>query len=137
MTTMAVTGDTQDGERVSFEGARAAIQQARTDLSGAVGHVPAIAGEARHRAGRVAEQLPGAFGRVRSGAESAVTGLQTLPDSGLRLLAAASIGLGAGLRFAGAPRLVALAGLAPASVFVFAIVSRPRRSHQAPHPVQA
>ncbi len=136
MTTMEVTGDTQDGERKPFQGARAAIDQAGTEVSGVVAHVPAIAGEARLRAGQVAERLPGAFGRVRSGAERTVTTLQALPDSGLRLLAAASIGLGAGLRFAGAPRLVALAGFAPASIFGFAIVSRPRRSRAAPHQVQ-
>jgi hypothetical protein len=47
-----------------------------------------------------------------------------MPDSGLRLLAAASLGFGAGLRLAGAPRLATLAGLAPASVFGFAIMSR-------------
>ena len=35
-----------------------------------------------HRAGQVAERLPGAFGRVRSGAENTVTSLQTMPDSG-------------------------------------------------------
>jgi hypothetical protein len=59
-----------------------------------------------------------------------------MPDSALRLLAAASIGLGAGLRLAGAPRLVTLAGFAPASIFGFAIMSRPRRIHLALHPTQ-
>ena len=77
----------------------------------------------------VADQLPTAFDRVRSGAGSTVTRLQTMPDSGLRLLAAASIGLGAGLRLAGAPRLAILAGFASASVLGFAIVSRPNRVH--------
>jgi hypothetical protein len=41
----------------------------------------------------------------------------------------ASIGLGAGLRLAGAPRLATLAGLAPASIFGFAIMSRPGKAH--------
>ena len=74
--------ETQDGEQESFEGARAAIDQARTEMSRAIGHVPEIAGEARDRAGQVADRLPGAFDRVRSGAESTVTSLQTMPDFG-------------------------------------------------------
>ena len=136
MTANEVTMETQDGEQESFEGARAAIDQARTEVSKAVGHVPGIAGKARDRVEQVAEALPGTFDSVRSGAEKGVTRLQTMPDSALRLLAAVSIGLGSGLRLAGAPRLVTLAGFAPASIFGFAIVSRPRRSHLAAHPAQ-
>ena len=136
MTTIEVTTETQDIEPESFEGARAAIDQARIGVSNAIGHVPDIAGLARDRAEQVADRLPGAFVRVQSGAEKAVTRLQTMPDSALRLLAAASIGLGAGLRLAGAPRLVTLAGFAPASIFGFAIMSRPRRIHLALHPTQ-
>jgi hypothetical protein len=134
MTTPEITMETQENGPESFEGARAAIDQARTDVSKAIGHVPEIAGGARNRAGQVAERLPGAFDRVQSGAGSTMTRLQTMPDSALRLLAAASLGLGAGLRLAGAPRLVTLAGFAPASVLGFAIMSRPRRSHLASHP---
>ena len=51
--------------------------------------------------------------------------LQTLPDSTLRRLAATSVGLGAGLQVAGAPRLVTAAGLAPAALMGAAIVLRP------------
>ena len=137
MTTMEVTMETQDGERESFEGARAAIDQARTEVSKAIGHVPEIAGEARNRAEQVANRLPGAFDGMRSGAESGVTKLQTMPDSALRLLAAASVGFGAGLRLAGAPRLAALAGFAPAPILGFAIFSRPSRARPAPHGARA
>jgi hypothetical protein len=91
--------------------------------------VRGIAGNARRRVGQVADRVPEALVRVQSGARNTVTRLQTVPDSGLRLLAAASIGLGAGLRLAGAPRLATLAGLAPASIFGFAIVSRPSATH--------
>ena len=91
--------------------------------------VRGIAGDARRRAGQVADRVPGALGQVQSGVRNTVTRLQTMPDSGLRLLAAASIGLGAGLRLAGAPRLATLAGLAPASILGFAIVSRPSATH--------
>ncbi len=124
MTTTEITMETQDNGQASFAGARAAIDQARTGVAKAIGHVPEIAGAARHRAGQVGDRLPGAFDRVQSGAGSTVTGLQTMPDSALRLLAVASIGLGAGLRLARAPRLVTLAGFAPASILGFAIVSR-------------
>jgi hypothetical protein len=61
-----------------------------------------------------------------------VTSLQKIPDSELGLLAAASVGLGAGLGIAGAPRLASFAGFACASVLGFAMVSRPEdRSHDA------
>jgi hypothetical protein len=126
--------ETQENGQESFAGARSAIDQARTKGSEAIGHVPEIAGQARHRAEQVADRLPAALGRIRSGAQNTVTRLQTVPDSGLRLLAATSIGFGAGLRLAGAPRLATLAGLAPASILGFAIVSRPNRAHLEPHP---
>lgn len=136
MTTIVVTMETQDSEQEWTEGVRSAIEQARTEVSKAVGHVPGIAGQARYRAEQVAGRLPDAFGRVRTRAESTVTRLQTMPDSELGLLAAVSIGLGAGLRLAGASRLATLAGLAPASILGFAIVSRPSRAHLAPLPVR-
>lgn len=128
--------ETQEKGQESFAGARSAIGRVRTKGSEAIGHVPEAVGQARHRAGQVAERLPGALGRARSGAQSTVTKLQTVPDSGLRLLAATSIGFGAGLRLAGAPRLATLAGFAPASILGFAIVSRPNRVHLEPHPVR-
>ena len=43
----------------------------------------------------------------------------------LRWLAAGSVGLGAGLSLAGAPRLVVAAGVAPAVIIGAAIASRP------------
>jgi hypothetical protein len=102
--------------------------------SEAIGRVPAIAGKARHRAERVAGQLPGALDYARVRAGRSVTRLQEFPDSELRLMAAASVGLVAGLRLAGASRLATLAGMAPASIFGFAIVSRRGRTRPAPHP---
>jgi hypothetical protein len=125
MTATEVTMEIQDSERNLVESVRSATGHARTEVSEAIGHVPAIAGEVGHRAGQAAERLPAAFGHVRSGAQDTVTRLQTMPDSGLRLLAAASIGFGAGLRLGGAPRLATLAGFAPAPILGFAILSRP------------
>ena len=132
-TTTETTMETQGDGQESFERVRSAIDQARTEMSDAVGYVPAMVDEARDRAGQVAERLPGAFSSMRSGAESGVTRLQTMPESALRLLAAVSIGQGAGLRLAGAPRLVTLAGFAPASIMGFAIMTRPRPAPLAPH----
>jgi hypothetical protein len=65
-----------------------------------------------------------------------VTRLQTMSNSRLGLLAAASIGFGAGLRLAGAPRLATLAGFAPASILGFAIASRPNPTRAALRPAR-
>lgn len=110
---------------------RRTIGRARSGVSDIAGRMPEIAEKARHRAGQVAERLPGTVGRAQSGTEKTVTRLQTMSDSRLGLLAAASIGFGAGLRLAGAPRLATLAGFAPASIVGFAIVSRPSRGRLA------
>jgi hypothetical protein len=134
MTKMEVTMETQDGGREFSEGVHGLADQAESEAPEAAGHVREMADGARRRAGEVADRLPGAFSHVRAGAENAVTRLQTLPDSGLRLLAAVSLGLGAGLRLAGAPRLVTLTALAPASVLGFAIVSRPSKTLPELHP---
>lgn len=133
MTQTETMMETQEHGQRSLAGVRSATNRARTKVSEVVARVPEISGNARHRAGQVAERLPGAFGRVRSGAESSVTELQRMPDSRLRMLAAVSIGFGAGLRLAGASRLATFAGFAPASILGFAIISRPRL---APHPAR-
>jgi len=122
MTTPEITMETQENGPESFEAHELRSIRQRTDVSKAIGHVPEIAGGARNRAGQVAERAPGGVRpRAISGRGSTMTRLQTMPDSALRLLAAASLGLGAGLRLAGAPRLVTLAGFAAASVLGFAI----------------
>lgn len=132
MTTSEVPMDYQDGEPQRIGRFRGAIGRARTGVSRAIGHVPGIAGEARNRAGQVAVRLPHALGHARSGAQATVTKLQTVPDSGLRTLAAVSVGFGVGLRLSGKRRLAALAGFAPASILGFAIMSRPHKTRLAP-----
>jgi len=126
----------QDIEQKLVETGRGAVERARTEASDALGHVSEIAGEARHRAGQVADKLPEAFDEVRTGAQNGVTRLQAVPDSGLRLMAAASLGITAGLMLAGKRRLAALAGLAPASIFGFAILSRPQPANPEPKPTR-
>jgi hypothetical protein len=108
---------------------RTKIAQARTSASEALGRLPGLAGTTRDGAEQMAGRLPEAYAQASHGAQGAVTRLQKLPDSGLRLLAAASLGFGTGLRLAGASRLATLAGFAPASILGFAILSRP-------HPAQ-
>jgi hypothetical protein len=131
-----VAMETQTNGRRRFGGARDAIGGVRTKVSEAVAHVPEAVSYARREAGRVADRLPSTLGHVRAGAEGTVTNLQTMPDSGLRLLAAVSVGFGAGLRLAGKTRLATLAGFAPASIFGFAIFSRPRPARPEPRPVR-
>ena len=70
-------------------------------------------------------RVPGTVHATRAGAHGTTSALQTLPDPTLRWLAAGSVGLGAGLSLAGAPRLLVAAGLAPALILGAAIVARP------------
>jgi hypothetical protein len=74
---------------------------------------------------RAIARLPGALRAAWAGADSATGALQTLPDPALRWVAASSMGLGLGLRLAGAPRLVVAAGVAPGLLASAAIVLRP------------
>lgn len=131
-----VAVDNQANGRKRFGSVRNAIGGIRIKVSQAVAQVPEAVSYARREAWQVADRLPGTLGHVRAGAEGTVTNLQTMPDSGLRLLAAVSVGFGAGLRLAGKTRLATLAGFAPASIFGFAIFSRPRSARPEPRPVR-
>ena len=80
---------------------------------------------ARTSAATVIERVPGALRAMRAGVGGTTAALQSLPDSTLRWIAATSVGLGAGLRLAGAPRLVSAAGAAPALIVGAVIALRP------------
>ena len=82
-------------------------------------------GIARSGARLLVERAPGTIRATRAGAEGTTSALQTLPDTTLRWLAAGSVGLGAGLSLAGAPRLVVAAGVAPALIVGAAMALRP------------
>ena len=95
-------------------------------------HDPSVPGRttgavelARTSAATVIERAPGALRATRAGAQGVTTALQSLPDSTLRWIAATSVGLAAGLRLAGAPRLVSAAGAAPALIVGAVIALRP------------
>ena len=105
--------------------ASSAVGQVRDAVGGAIQHVPDLLASARSGAGQVAGAMPDAVERARHGAQGTATTLQKMPDQALRLLAAASIGLAAGLKLAGAPRLVALAAAVPALVVGGAVIARP------------
>jgi len=91
------------------------------------GAAAALAG-ARATADEVGTRLPGIASAGAEGAAGSVRMLQELADPRLQLLVAFSLGVGAGLWMAGAPRLVTLAALSPALVAGVAIASR-KQSH--------
>ncbi len=68
----------------------------------------------RSTAGDVGDRVPGLVGGVRNGAAAGARQVDGWPEQTRRLVAAASIGLGAGLAIAGVPRLVLGVALLPA-----------------------
>ncbi len=104
---------------------RSRADQVRGAIEGAVDHVPDVIESARSSAERVVGSLPDAAERARLGVEKTTTRLQILPDPTLRLVAAASVGLAAGLQLAGAPRLVSVLALVPALLAGGALATRP------------
>jgi hypothetical protein len=80
---------------------------------------------ARTSAAMLVERAPGTVRATRAGAHRTTSALQALPDETLRRLAVGSVGLGAGLYLAGAPRLIAVAGALPALIASAAVASRP------------
>jgi hypothetical protein len=105
----------------------ATVIDAAADLASKAqeGAAAAVAG-ARVVADEVGSRLPGIASAGAEGAAESVKMLQELSDPRLKLLVAFSLGVGAGLWMAGAPRLVTLAALSPALVAGIAITSRKR-----------
>ena len=121
------------------------VRQASSDVSKTVidaaaefatkaqeGAAAALAG-ARATADEVGTRLPGIASAGAEGAAESMRLLQELSDPRLQLLVAFSLGVGAGLWMAGAPRLVTLAALSPALVVGVAIASRKRSHHGRGH----
>jgi hypothetical protein len=104
----------------------------RGNLAGLGAYAARAARIARSGAEVLIARAPRAARATRTGAGGTTSALQKLPDPVLRWLAAGSVGLGAGLSLAGAPRLVVAAGVAPALVIGAAIASRPGA-----HPVES
>jgi len=89
-----------------------------TRLRGAVRIARATSATIRRRSARAAAASRKGFGRT-------TRRVQAMPTSTSQSLAAGSVGLGAGLLIAGAPRLVAATGVAPAVVIAASILLRP------------
>jgi hypothetical protein len=107
------------------EETRSVAEHIRSAFVGVMDRMPDVVGAARSGADQVAEHFPDAVGRARVGAQETTASLQTLPDHTLRLLAAASLGLAAGLFLRGAPRVITLVAVAPAVLLGGAIATRP------------
>jgi len=124
---MSVSGVRQTSSDVSKTVIDAAGELASKAQDGAVA---ALAG-ARTAADEVGTRLPGIASAGAEGAAESVKMLQELSDPRLKLLVAFSLGAGAGLWMAGAPRLITLAALSPALVAGIAIASRNQgRAHR-------
>ena len=106
-------------------GTPAPARDRRTRLAGVVRRVSGAARKARTGATMVIVHVPGTIHATLAGAHGTTSALRALPDPTLRWLAAGSVGLGAGLSLAGAPRLVVAAGVAPALIMGAAIALRP------------
>ena len=110
----------------------ATVIDAAADLaSKAQGGAAAAVAGVRVVADEVGTRLPGIASAGAEGAAESVKMLQELSDPRLKLLMAFSLGVGAGLWMAGAPRLITLAALSPALVAGVAIASRNQgRAHR-------
>ena len=84
----------------------------------------AVVPATRARTEGLLRRWPAALASARTGADRTTAAVQSMPTSTLRSLAAGSAGLGAGLLLGGAPRLVAVAGVAPAIVIGATVLSR-------------
>ena len=113
-TATEMTDSVRDTDTEMLDETRSAAGQIRDAMGDAMDRVPDVLEAARSGVGQVADQMPAAVERTRVGAVRTTTTLQGMPDTTLRLIAGASIGLAAGLTLAGVPRLISLAALVPA-----------------------
>jgi len=88
---------------------KTAVEDARKDVTTTFESIRSMAGD-------VGDRVPGLVDDVRTRAAVGAREIDGWPEPTRRLVAAASIGLGAGLAIAGAPRLLVGAGLVPAIV---------------------
>ena len=65
---------------------------------------------------RIVDRVPDAVEAVRGSAKDAARAVEAMPEPTRRILATLSLGLGAGLYLAGAPRLLTLIAFGPALV---------------------
>ena len=115
-----------DAGKTLVEQTRSAAGQVRASVGGAIEKMPDVIESAKSGVEQVAERMPVAVERSRETAMRTTVSLQSLPDTTLRLLAGASIGLAAGLSLGRVPRVIALAALVPAIFVGSALATRPK-----------
>jgi hypothetical protein len=106
------------------------------DASAYTSRVDAITASARELASqvesgstRLVDRVPDAVESARAGAMDAARTVDAMPEQTRLVLAALSLGVGAGLYLAGAPRLVTVLAFAPAAVVAGTWMARePMRS---------
>jgi hypothetical protein len=116
-------------DTASSHARRGSLMRPLTALAKPVSGMVAIARSSVAAAGRgattVVTRLPTTIRATQAGATEATGALQGLPDPTLRSLAATSVGIGAGLYLARAPRAVVVIGMVPAMLMGAAIATRP------------
>ena len=115
-----------DAAKTFVEQTRSAAGQVRASVGGAIEKMPDVVEAAKSGVEQVTERMPVAVERSRETAMRTTVSLQSLPDTTLRLLAGASIGLAAGLSLGRVPRVIALAALVPAIFVGSALATRPK-----------
>jgi hypothetical protein len=75
-----------------------------------------LASQIEDGSARIVDRVPEAVEAVRSSAMDAAKTVEAMPEPTRRILATLSLGLGAGLYLAGAPRLLTLIAFGPALV---------------------
>jgi len=108
----AAEATAQAARNVVAEAARTGDRTAQA----AVEQAPAVLRALRSGIDEMADRLPGAASAVQAGAAATSESIRTMPEPGLRLLAALSVGMGIGLYAAGAPRVATLVAITPAIV---------------------
>lgn len=96
------------------EATDSAISEAERRVDGARREVVAGFDALRSTAGDMGDRVPGIVDGLKSGAAAGAREIEGMPESTRNLVAALSVGLGAGLAIAGAPRLLMGAALLPA-----------------------
>jgi hypothetical protein len=138
MTTSDRIGEAADKAAAKGQAASNSAKQAAAELESdgpgwlhdAVGTMKSGVETVKSGAGQVAERLPDLAEEARSGAVGTAETFDSMPEPTLQLLAAASLGFGAGLFLAGAPRLITFMALAPAIFAAGTIVGRQRRAFE-------
>ena len=92
-----------------------------------------LAGQIEDGSARIVDRMPESVEALRGSAFDAARTIDEMPEPTRRLLATLSLGLGAGLYLAGAPRLVTLLAFVPALVVGGTWLARDPQVRQTAH----